>query len=83
MMLERIWNEYSVAHPDGYSYGHFCVLYKKWNGMQKISMRLHHKAGEKLFVDFAGTTVDVTDAMTGEVTKAQVFVATLGCSNYT
>ena len=45
-------------------------------------MRLHHKAGEKVFVDFAGTTVDVIDQVTGEVTHAQIFVGVLGCSNY-
>ena len=83
MTLERVWKNYITVHPDGYSYGHFCALYKEWSGMQKISMRLHHKAGEELYVDFAGTTVEITDPKTGEVTKAQIFVAALGCSNYT
>lgn len=42
-----------------------------------------HKAGDKLFVDYAGHTMPITDPRTGEVTEAQIFVATLGASNYT
>ena len=83
MTLERVWHNYRQVHPDGYSYGHFCELYKDWSGRQKVTMRLHHKAGEKLFVDYAGDTIEVTDPATGQVCKAQIFVATLGCSNYT
>jgi transposase len=45
-------------------------------------MRLDYKAGEKLFVDYAGDTVPIHDPMTGEVTPAYLFVATLGASNY-
>ena len=47
-------------------------------------MRQDHRAGEKLFVDYAGQTVAIViDADTGEVRDAQVFVAVLGASNYT
>ena len=83
MTLERVWSKYRATHPDGYSYGHFCELYREWLGPKKATLRIHHAAGEKLFVDFAGTTVDVTDPSTGEVYSAQIFVATLGCSKYT
>ncbi len=83
MTLERIWHSYRQVHPEGYSYGHFCVLYHEWSGLLEVTMRLHHKACDKLFVDYAGTTVAIIDPDTGEVTQAQIFVATLGCSNYT
>jgi transposase len=46
-------------------------------------MRRPHAAGERLFVDFAGQTVPVTDPITGTVRQAQIFVAALGASNYT
>jgi len=49
----------------------------------KRSMRQTHIAGEKLFVDYAGPTVPIIDATTGEISKAQIFVATFGASNYT
>ena len=83
MTIERVWTKYRASHPDGYSYGHFCELYRAWLGPQKATLRIHHVAGEKLFVDFAGTTVDVTDPSTGETYPTQIFVATLGCSKYT
>ncbi len=83
MTLERVWNTYRQLHPDGYSYGHFCVLYEEWSGPKKVTMRLPHTAGEQLYVDFAGTTVALVDPATGTVQEAQIFVATLGYSNYT
>lgn len=46
-------------------------------------MRQHHRAGEKLFVDYAGDTQPVTDPETGEIRRAQIFVAVLGASSYT
>ncbi len=45
-------------------------------------MRQIHKAGEKLFVDYAGPTVPVINPDTGEIKKAAIFVAVLGASNY-
>ena len=46
-------------------------------------MRQTHVAGEKLFVDWAGDTVPVFDAVTGKERRAHIFVAVLGASNYT
>ena len=46
-------------------------------------MRQTHRAGEKLFIDYAGPTVPVVCAATGEIRTAQIFVAVLGASNYT
>ena len=83
MTLERIWYDWIQAYSDGYSYGYFCACYKRWCRAQKITMRIHHKAGERLFVDLAGKRMKVIDPSTGEVTKAQIFVATMGGSNYT
>ncbi|MXW47039.1 MAG: IS21 family transposase, partial [Gammaproteobacteria bacterium] len=62
---------------------YFCRRYKQWCRSKKVTMRLHHKAGEKLYVDFAGKTIEVIDPETGQITKAQIFVATMGGSNYT
>jgi transposase len=46
-------------------------------------MRQSHIAGERLFVDYAGTTLAVIDGLSGEARTAQLFVAVLGASNYT
>jgi len=81
--LRLLWVEYREEHPGGYGYSQFCALYRKWAKRLKPSMRLTHKAGEKVFVDYAGQTIPVVDPQTGEVRRAQIFVGVLGASNYT
>jgi transposase len=81
--LQLVWEEHRSAHPDGYSYSRFCELYQAWKGRLSPTMRQTHVAGERLFVDYAGTTIDIFDAATGEVRTAQLFVAALGASSYT
>ena len=82
--LMLLWSEYQQETPGGYySYSRFCELYQAFIGKRNPSMRLTHRAGEKLFVDYSGLTVPWTDKMTGEIHRAQIFVAVLGASNYT
>lgn len=79
-----LWEEYTQAYPNRcYSYPQYCFLYKEWAKKQKRSMRQIHKAGDKLFVDYAGQTVPIINGETGEIRTAQIFVAVLGASNYT
>jgi len=78
-----LWLEYREAHPDGYGYSRFCELYRLWARKLDPPMRLSHRAGEKMFVDYAGQTVRVIDPQTGEMLEAHIFVATLGASSYT
>lgn len=81
--LFLLWEEYKAQHPEGYEYSFFTVLYNEWKCGLDVVMRQDHKAGEKLFVDYAGMTLGITNQETGEISDAQVFVATLGASNYT
>ena len=81
--LLLLWEEYRSAHPTGYSRSRFCELYRAWLRRVSPTMRQTHVGGEKLFVDYAGTTLDIADPVTGEVRKAQLFVAALGASSYT
>ena len=81
--LALLWQEYRSLDADGYGYSRFCDLYGEWRRGVTATMRQTHAAGEKLFVDFAGDTVPVFDALTGEVRDTKIFVAVLGASNYT
>ena len=81
--LALLWHEYKEKNPQGYQYSWFCHEYAKWSGKIDLVMRQEHRAGEKLFVDYAGQSVEIIDRMTGEVKQAQIFVAVLGASNYT
>jgi transposase len=81
--LKLLWTEYKEANADGFQYSQYCERYRHWAATINPPMRLVHKAGEKLFVDYAGDTIPVVDPQTGEVTPAQIFVAVLGASSYT
>ena len=80
--LQLLWMEYRQAHPDGYGYSQFCAHYQQWAGRIDLVMRHQHRAGDKLFVDYAGHTIPIypPDA---PCWPAQLFVAVLGASNYT
>ena len=81
--LALLWHEYKAEHPEGLQYSQFCERYRAWRQRLDVVMRQTHRAGEKLFVDYAGQSVSVVERTTGELRKAQIFVAVLGASNYT
>ncbi|MGH8936053.1 MAG: IS21 family transposase [Acidimicrobiia bacterium] len=81
--LMLLWLEYRETFPDGYAYSQFCAHYRRWQRHIDVVMRQEHKAGEKLFVDFAGQRLSIWDPATGELAaEAEVFVAVLGASSY-
>ncbi len=80
--LQLLWLEYKAQHPEGLGYTQFCERYRRWRKKADVVLRQEHKAGEKLFIDFAGQTVPVIDRGSGELRAAHIFVAVLGCSNY-
>ena len=82
--LMLLWQEYQERYPDtGYQYSQFAHLYRQWRDSVDVVMRQTHAPGEKLFVDFAGQSVDIIDRHSGELRQAEIFVASLGASNYT
>ena len=81
--LMLLWQEYKEAHPDGYQYSQFCNLYRQWTGHIDPVMRQEHRAGEKMFVDYAGMTMGIYDQIGKQMREAQIFIAVLGASNYT
>ncbi len=81
--LALLWEEYRAGSgADGFGYSWFCDLYREWAGRLKPTLRQVHTAGERLFVDFAGHGMEVIDAATGEVRRAEIFVAVLGASSF-
>jgi transposase len=77
-----LWQEYRAEHPDGFGYAWFCEHYDAWKKRLSPTMRQSHAAGEKVFVDFAGDTIDVIDPVTGAAQAMKLFVAALGASSY-
>jgi transposase len=79
MTLMLLWQEYVAAHPEQrtWRYTQFCEHYKTFTSRLKRSMRQHRRAGEKLFIDFAGPTVGLSDG-----SRVQVFVSAMAASSY-
>ena len=82
MTLTLAWQEYKSVHPDGYQLSWFFQAYRRYTGKLGVTLRQFHPAG-RCFVDYSGATASVIDSNTGEVRQAQIFVATMGASNYT
>ena len=78
-----LWEAYKKEFPDGFAYTQFCFHLTKWKARVNPVMHQDHKAGDKLYVDFAGVKLSLTDKETGEVTDVEVFVAILGASQLT
>ena len=83
LTLQLVWEEYRQTHPGGYGYSRFCDLYREWVRRQDVVLRQSHRAGEKLFVDWAGDTIPIYDPHNGAVEQVSVFVAVMGASSYT
>jgi transposase len=81
--LQLLWYEYKEVYPEGYQYSQFCHLYRRWTQKLDVTLRQEHRAGEKMFVDYAGQTVPVVNPETGELAEAHIFIAALGASSYT
>lgn len=78
-----LWEEYRQIFPGGYGYSRFCELLRAFQQRLSPVMRQHHVAGDKLFVDYSGKRLGITDPVTGEIRMAEIFVAVLGASNFT
>jgi transposase len=81
--LMVLWEEYRAGHPEGYGYSRFCDLFREFEARLSPVMRQEHRAGDKVFVDYSGKKIGITDPTTGTVREAEIFVAVLGASNYT
>jgi len=80
---QLLWSEYKVENPDGYNYTQYCHYYNQWVKAKDVTMHFEHKAGDKMFVDYAGNKLTLTDKNTGETQEVEVFVGILGASQLT
>jgi transposase len=80
---QSMWEQYYSQHPDGLKSSQFCNYYLRWSKKVNPVMHMNHKAGDKMFVDYAGKTPHLVDKNTGQVIEVEFFVAILGASQYT
>ena len=80
---QMVYEKYIESCPDGYKSSAFRERLNAFTHQGKGSMRMEHKAGDKMFVDYTGKKLQVVDKLSGEITDVEVFVAILGCSQLT
>ncbi len=80
---EKLWEQYFEQHPAGYRFSQFKHYYLLWKKVRNPVMHIEHKAGEKMYVDYAGEKLKVLDPETLDITEVEVFVAILGASQLT
>jgi transposase len=80
---EQLWRQYIEDYPDGYRLSQFKEYYRRWTKVSQGTMHIHHKDGDKMYVDYAGNKLEIIDPSTGEVRKVEVFVTILGASQLT
>ena len=78
--LQRLWENYRADRPNAFGYSQFCHYYKEWSGKQEVWLRMEHKAGDKMLVDFAGQKLQLTDPLLGTKKEVEVFIAVMACS---
>lgn len=78
-----VYQHYIQQNPDGYKSSAFLERLNQHMNIGKASMKMEHKAGDKMFVDFTGKKLQLVDKESGEIQDVEVFVAILGCSQLT
>ena len=81
--VQHLWEEYYKENPDGLKSSQFRYHFRNWSNRVNPVMHMNHKAGDKMYVDYAGKILSVIDQDTGEIREVQFFVAILGASQYT
>ncbi len=79
----KLWQQYIALNPDGYRVSQFKGYYIKWLKVRNPVMHMEHKAGEKMYVDYAGQKLHIINPESGEMIPVEVFVAILGASQLT
>ena len=80
---QLLWKEYKTNHSDGVGLSQFKHYFSQWKAQVNPTMHMEHKAGDKLYVDFAGDKLEIINEQTGELKPVEVFVAILGASQLT
>lgn len=80
---QLLWESYKVENMDGVGRSQFNYYFSLWKNQVNSVMHIDHKAGDKLYVDFAGDKLSITDKQTGKMQSVEVFVAILGASQLT
>lgn len=80
---QMLWEHYRQGHPGGLGLTQFKQYYAQWKAQVNPTMHMEHKAGDKVFIDFAGDKLHFFDRGSGQSQPVEVFVGILGASQLT
>ena len=80
---QMVYQLYRQEYPDGYMRTQFYRTLQNYLIQSAPVAHLEHKAGDRMYVDFAGDRLHLIDKETGEKVPVEVFVAILPCSQLT
>lgn len=83
MTVKQLYEEYHKAYPEGYRHAAFGRKLNQFMLQTNAIGHVEHRAGDKMYIDFAGNKLEIVNEVTAEVVKVEVFVAILPCSHYT
>lgn len=83
MTRKLLWEDYRKAYPNGVRLSQFNYYFNLWKMQKHPVMHIEHKAGDKMYIDFAGDKLNYIDVQTGELIAVEVFVSILGASQLT
>lgn len=83
MTILLLFEDYKKQYPNGYGITQFYKYFRYYLKRVQPTMHMEHKAGDKLYIDFAGEKLSILDTESGEIREVEVFVAVLGCSHLT
>lgn len=83
MTILLLFEQYKKEYPSGFGITQFYKYLRYFLKRVQPVMHLQHKAGDKLYIDFAGHKLSILDMDSGEIREVEVFVAVLGCSQLT
>lgn len=81
--LKMLYEEYHAAHPEGYKHSAFGLMMNQYRLQTSAVGHVEHRAGDQMYIDFAGDRLEIFDEVTAQPRKVEVFVAILPCSQYT
>ncbi|WP_290099955.1 helix-turn-helix domain-containing protein, partial [uncultured Muribaculum sp.] len=79
MTVKKLYEEYHTDHPDGYLKASFGMKLRQFMLQTNAIGHVEHRAGDQMYIDFAGDRLEIVDEATAGIRKVEVFVAILPC----
>ncbi len=74
MTVKKLYEEYHTGHPDGYLKASFGMKLRQFMLQTNAIGHVEHRAGDQMYIDFAGDRLEIVDEATAGIRKVEVFL---------